>query len=143
MSKVYVITDGRHYKIGMTDHDVAARIKQLQTGCATKLVKICEVECYGGALTVEKYLHHKCRYQRCVGEWFMLTDKELAAVLKTLADITSVASSVAASGRPWIVENLIDLQYDVDKTIRQREVRVDELLVEMANMKFKLGVDDE
>lgn len=143
MSKVYVMTDGRHYKIGMTDNDVTARIKQLQTGCATKLVKICEVECYGGALTVEKYLHHKCRYQRCVGEWFMLTDKELAAVLKTLADITSVASSVAASGRPWVVENLIDLQYDVDKTIRQREVRVDELLVEMANMKFKLGVDDE
>ena len=139
MSKVYIITDGQYYKIGMTDSDVAARIKQLQTGCPTRITKVHETECYGGALVVERYLHHRCRYQRSVGEWFSLTNKELEAAIKVLTDITSVADSVVAGGRAWVVENLIDLQYDVDKTTRQRELRIDDLLVEMANMKFKLG----
>lgn len=37
MSKVYILTDGRYYKIGMTDNDAVARIKQLQTGCPTRI----------------------------------------------------------------------------------------------------------
>ena len=138
MSKVYILTDGRYYKIGMTDNDVVARIKQLQTGCPTRITKVHEAECYGGALVVERYLHHKCRYQRTVGELFSLTGKELAATIKTLTDITSAADHVVAAGKQWVIENLIDIEYDVDKTTRQRELRVDDLLVEMANMKFKL-----
>lgn len=87
---------------------------------------------------MERYLHHKCRYQRTVGEWFSLTDKELAAAIKTLTDITSAADHVIAAGKQWVIENLINVEYNVDKTTRQRELRVDDLLVEMANMKFKL-----
>lgn len=137
MSKVYIVTDGTNYKIGMTNNSVATRIKQLQTGCATRIAALYEAECYGSAATVEKYLHHINRDRSCVGEWFNMSEEELAKSVGTLATIAGMANVTdVANGKVWAVESLISLKYDVDKTTRQIDNLIDRLLVEMANLKF-------
>ena len=72
-SYVYVITNGKEYKIGKADN-VNNRIKQLQTGNHYKLELLGVIECKSSAeaYTVEKELHTKYKDVAAIGEWFTL-----------------------------------------------------------------------
>lgn len=72
-SFVYLITNGKEYKIGKTDN-VSNRIKQLQTGNPYKLELLGIIECESSseAYMVEKELHTKYKDVAAIGEWFDL-----------------------------------------------------------------------
>lgn len=77
---VYIITDTEGYvKIGITKQDVNARLKQLQTGHASKIsIYYAEdIECSRNRLLkIEKLIHREVgtKYTRTQGEWFKLSN---------------------------------------------------------------------
>lgn len=72
-SYVYIITNGKEYKIGKADN-VGNRIKQLQTGnpCKLELLGVIECESSAEAYTLEKELHTIYKNVANIGEWFTL-----------------------------------------------------------------------
>lgn len=71
---VYVITDGRYFKIGYTEGTVEARIDTLQTGNANRLILVHQL---AGGRALEKDLHAMYAEKRLSGEWFNLSNKDL------------------------------------------------------------------
>jgi hypothetical protein len=71
---VYVITDGRYFKIGYTDGAVEARIDTLQTGNPNRLILVHQM---AGGRALEKELHGAYAAKRLSGEWFDLSNKDL------------------------------------------------------------------
>lgn len=68
------------YKIGVTKNDVAKRVKQLKTGNSNdiKIINTYQSEHYR---KIEGMLHRKFNHVREEGEWFTLTDEEVASFL--------------------------------------------------------------
>ena len=64
-----------NYKIGKAD-DPGRRLKNLQTGHASKLYLIARMECKD-ALRKESYLHQKYAKWRIQGEWFSIPPTEI------------------------------------------------------------------
>lgn len=79
---VYVVTDGKYFKIGYTDGAVEARVASLQTGNANRLVLVFQVE---GCRVLEKKLHTDFQAKRVSGEWFDLSNSDLRAIRGTQA----------------------------------------------------------
>ena len=72
MYLLYLITDGKFHKIGITNRSIQARIKQLQTGnpYELKLIKVVNCGSEKHAQEMEKFYHNKYYEYRMQGEWF-------------------------------------------------------------------------
>ena len=82
--KVYLINqvNTNKYKIGVTKKSVNERLKQLQTGSSESLVTVKEFETnYGFRLETLLHRHYNCK--KTIGEWFELTEQDVAIFLKT------------------------------------------------------------
>jgi len=76
---LYIIRDQSHrYKLGIAGNPTK-RLAQLQTGCASRLQLVHQIEINPGipALGFEKRVHSWFLGQRCVGEWFKLSEAEV------------------------------------------------------------------
>lgn len=75
---VYLLQCGAQYKIGFSNKP-RKRLKQLRTGSPYPvfLIHSIKTEFYQ---MVEKQLHHKFREKRGEGEWFRLTDEDVAYI---------------------------------------------------------------
>ena len=69
---LYLITDGKFHKIGITNRSIQARIKQLQTGnpYELKLIKVVNCGSEKHAQEMERFYHNKYYEYRMQGEWF-------------------------------------------------------------------------
>ena len=69
---LYLITDGKFHKIGITNRSIQVRIKQLQTGnpYELKLIKVVNCGSEKHAQEMEKFYHNKYYEYRMQGEWF-------------------------------------------------------------------------
>ncbi len=75
----YLISNNRAYKIGITTTTVTKRIAELQTGSSSKI----EISGYSynkDALAMEQLLHNKYASKRMEGEWFDLTNDDVASI---------------------------------------------------------------
>lgn len=82
--KIYLINqvNTNKYKIGVTKKDVNERLKQLQTGSSESLITIKEFKTnYGFKLETLLHRHYSCK--KTIGEWFELTEQDLAMFIKT------------------------------------------------------------
>jgi hypothetical protein len=68
-------------KIGMAA-DVMARVRDMQTGSSSELVPLLDV---AGGRDLERELHLNFASKRVRGEWFRLTDDDVAGVLMDAA----------------------------------------------------------
>jgi hypothetical protein len=96
---VYIISDGRHFKIGIAV-DVNKRASGIQTG-SSRSVSIVHVEKvrYEDAIRVERCAHKSLQPLRRKGEWFSCTlDQAKEAVTAALSD-TIVAHPPKKRGR--------------------------------------------
>lgn len=64
------------YKIGFTTKSVEARVKQLSTGAAKKIIVVQYFKSIHYK-KIEKYLHRYFKHAHDRGEWFILTDEEV------------------------------------------------------------------
>ncbi len=76
---VYLMTNGREYKIGLTASEPDNRRKQLQTGNSTNIDLIAYTVC-ADMNSLETRLHHKFIFKRKTGEWFALTEQDVYAI---------------------------------------------------------------
>lgn len=76
-SVVYIITDGRDYKVGFTT-DLSQRVKDLQVGHPSKL-RVVAMRVGGNEL--ETLIHDILEEHHLRGEWFSMSDKVLAEVM--------------------------------------------------------------
>lgn len=76
--KVYLlINDEGKYKIGFTERNIKKRIKELQTGSPSEMRVVQEYES-DNARKIETIMHRSFRSKRINGEWFDLTNEEVA-----------------------------------------------------------------
>ncbi len=75
----YLITNGTHYKIGITTKTPVSRVAELQTGSPTK-ISISGYSYNSNALAMELELHKKFASKRLEGEWFALNDDDVAII---------------------------------------------------------------
>ena len=81
----YLLTNGTHYKIGITTKIVTIRVAELQTGSPAKI----EISAYSynsKCEDMERYLHNKFSTKRLMGEWFNLSDDDVAIIHKHFED---------------------------------------------------------
>ena len=81
---VYIVTDGKYFKIGYTDGAVEARIDALQTGNPNRLILVHQMD---GGRALEKELHGAYAAKRLSGEWFDLTNKDLKSIKETFCPV--------------------------------------------------------
>lgn len=79
---VYVITDGKYFKIGYTEGVVETRVASLQTGNANRLILVFQAK---GCRALEKKLHADFHAKRISGEWFDLSNSDLQAIREAQA----------------------------------------------------------
>lgn len=80
---VYLLESGGRYKIGIS-RDVTRRLAQLRSGQSPfPITLINAVEGYG-YVEFEGQLHKRFAHARVRGEWFSLTEQELAEVLEAM-----------------------------------------------------------
>jgi hypothetical protein len=81
MGYVYIIKGGAHFKIGMTTGNSMDRLRSLQTAAPFPLTLIHEIlSDKPGEL--EAWLHQKFAPQRHHGEWFNLSENDLAWLMR-------------------------------------------------------------
>jgi hypothetical protein len=85
--KVYVLTDGFYYKIGVANN-VENRILTLQTGNPHKIKEVFSFS-IENALNVELKLHKKFSKKQLEGEWFNLNQSDLKNIKLTLENLSS------------------------------------------------------
>lgn len=73
---VYVLKSGKNYKIGVTSRDVEGRIKQLQTGSASKISLIHKIPSWR-PYKIESKLHQQFANKHIRGEWFNLSPYDI------------------------------------------------------------------
>ena len=73
---LYLISDGKYTKIGITTGGASNRLKTLQTGNARKLYVVFETF-IKKASRIERQLHIRYADKRLQGEWFELTDNDI------------------------------------------------------------------
>lgn len=81
MGYVYLLAEWGNelrFKIGITKNDVEKRVKQLKTGNSND-IKIINTYQSKNYVKIEKMLHRKFSMTREHGEWFTLTDEEVAS----------------------------------------------------------------
>ncbi len=79
---VYLMTNGREYKIGLTASEPDNRRKQLQTGNSSKIELVSYVLCKNME-ALENKLHKEFTSTRQIGEWFSLNDDDLYTVFES------------------------------------------------------------
>lgn len=80
MGKVYLITDGEFFKIGVTKGDVEKRIKGLQTGSPNEITLVNYYES-NNYRKVESWFHRKYKTKRMEGEWFYLDIEDVESFI--------------------------------------------------------------
>lgn len=80
---VYVLQSGDYYKIGIA-RDVQHRISQLQIGNPIQLRHIFSAR-KARATDIEKAIHKGFSYKHVRGEWFKLSDADIADIRSQLA----------------------------------------------------------
>ncbi len=78
---VYLMTNGKEYKIGLTGSEPEKRMKQLQTGNSSKIELVGYVVCKDME-KLESNLHREFSFKRQTGEWFALDDNDLHAIFE-------------------------------------------------------------
>lgn len=102
---IYFIRNGDFIKIGRAKNpDV--RLAQLQTAHPHKLALVCTME---GGPDVEKALHNHFAANRANGEWFLLSDSEVFAVVDEFKVMGAATIEEALRLNNW----LSILTYDV------------------------------
>lgn len=87
---VYLLESGGRYKIGIS-RDVMKRLAQLRAGQSPfPITLVHSVEGYG-YVEFEGRLHKQFAHARVRGEWFALTESDLADVLKAMDEWSGVA----------------------------------------------------
>jgi len=77
---LYLLTDGRAYKIGITKQGgVKKRVKSLQTGNPYEITEVFSFAC-DNAGELEAYLHKQFADKRLKGEWFNLNDNDIKMI---------------------------------------------------------------
>ncbi len=84
---VYLLETNGVYKIGKAK-DVEVRVKSLQTGTPTELKLVHKIETNDYS-RLEKFLHDSLDYRRVRGEWFELSEKEVAKIC-TISDFPTL-----------------------------------------------------
>ena len=75
----YLLSNGRAYKIGITTKTVTKRVAELQTGSPGKI----EISGYSynkNAAEMEQFLHNRYAPKRLEGEWFDLSNDDVASI---------------------------------------------------------------
>lgn len=98
---VYLIYNGEHYKIGYTKQKAKSRIKQLQTGSATKLELVAECK-VKHPTKVEALLHTRYGDYRLEGEWFALPEEEVEKFVQNAAKCDEMFSALIDGGNPFV-----------------------------------------
>lgn len=102
MGKVYLIaTDDDQYKIGMTNGTVNERIEQLQVGNGNEIYFVNEFETRHFK-RVEKWVHRVYANKRIEGEWFELTEEDVADFTKHCQKGHDIYETLIQSGNPFI-----------------------------------------
>lgn len=70
------------YKIGLTTRSVEQRFAELNGSQSPYPLELLEVISTGNVTETESYLHQRYAFQRCHGEWFEFSNRELKEVLK-------------------------------------------------------------
>lgn len=76
---IYIMTDGQYFKIGYSGSDPRSRLLGCQTGNASQLSLVGFIP---WSIQKEKILHKIHRDKKIRGEWFNLTDDDVAEILK-------------------------------------------------------------
>lgn len=102
MGKVYLIaTEDDQYKIGMTSGSVSQRIEQLQVGNAKEIQFIKEFETRHFK-RVEKWMHTVHSAKRMEGEWFSLSEEDVANFTNNCQKGHNIYETLIQSGNPFI-----------------------------------------
>jgi len=102
MGKVYLIaTEDDQYKIGMTTGTVNERIEQLQVGNAKRLEFVNEFETKHFK-RVERFMHNVYSAKRMEGEWFSLTEEDVANFTNNCQKGHNIFETLIQSGNPFI-----------------------------------------
>lgn len=75
---IYVIEAGGYHKIGFAATSPRDQLSQMQVGCPLKMTLIGVAE---GTRADEDAWHETFKAQRVHGEWFILSDTDIARVL--------------------------------------------------------------
>lgn len=108
---VYLLQSGSQYKIGFSKNHPRKRVRQLRTGSPFPVFVIhwIKTEFYR---RVEKQLHHRFHEKRGEGEWFALSDEDVAHI-----------RSLNEFGRTAEEQETADAQYDAQIAKLQLEKR--------------------
>jgi hypothetical protein len=99
---VYLIGDGDgRYKIGHTRQAAKTRLKQLQTGSATKLELVAEC-LVKNPTKVESILHRRYGEYRLEGEWFALPAEDVESFVAVSTKCDEMVSVLIEGGNPFI-----------------------------------------
>ena len=102
MGKVYLIANEMNqYKIGMTRGTVNERIEQLQVGNALPLEFVAEYETKHFR-KVEKWMHNRHHSKRMEGEWFSLTEEDVANFTNDCQKGHDIFEVLINAGNPFI-----------------------------------------
>lgn len=132
---VYVITDGRAVKIGVSS-DVAARVSGLQSGNPKKLKIMSAVECRSRqiATEVEAGTHFWFdQFEGCglVGEWFKVSPERAAEIVEIcLRQIEVVGPRDGCGWREfWVICFDVPRRFQFTRLQRQCAKKIEELSV--------------
>ena len=83
---IYLVTDGKHTKIGGTSYAVRKRLNELQVGNAKKLKLVGSYKVQH-KISTEGSLHSDFADRRVLGEWFLLDEMDIYKILSERKDV--------------------------------------------------------
>lgn len=107
---VYLMTNGRDYKIGLTSSEPEARKRQLQTGSSEQIRLVAYTICKD-MNSLENKLHTQFASKRKAGEWFELSEDNLHHIYSVFKQ---KSISIDMSLIPEIVSKDIDKLMKID-----------------------------
>jgi hypothetical protein len=124
--------DGRELpfvKVGITDGPVAARIRDLQTGCPFRIVEHWHLDSEAAEL-VERHLHRTHADRRVLGEWLRCTREELDVLVTNAALYNAVVGNKATQVREYDLAIALDTVLPASPEAHQLRDELEPLLLE-------------
>ncbi len=94
-----VCIDSGRCKIGFTKHNVAKRLKTLQTGSSGELTLLAK---HPGSIDTERALHERFAMDRIKGEWFHVSDDLRAYMVATVLAMSEFTITQGSKLEPWM-----------------------------------------
>ena len=89
-----------YYKIGITYRTPEKRLKELQTGNAAKMMLINSYQTKFGNL-FETTLHRTYISEKGLGEWFLLSDKQIEEFITTCEKLEKNLDCISQNNTYW------------------------------------------